>query len=122
MSLSWGAAWGAAALAIAEPAAGALCGALAGAGFASLVARAERRHTIDGLRYHRIAVWGVLGGLALPAGLLASALATHGAHAFWVDRALVAGLVSGACGSVSAVASLALARPGRRAGSRVAAT
>jgi hypothetical protein len=121
-ALGWGAVWGAASAALGEPLAGVACGALAGAGFAALLARAERRRTVDGIRYSRVVLWGALGGLALPAALLASAVGLHGGGAFWLDRALVAGAVSGACGGLTAVAMLALARRGRRVDPHVVAT
>lgn len=122
ISSAWGAAWGTATGAIGEPLADFVCGALSGAAFAAILAPGERRATVKRLRYSRVATWGILRGLALPAVLLGEAVALHGGQAFWLDRAMVAGALSAACGGVTTIVTLALARRGRPLRSHVLAT
>ena len=72
-------------------------GFLSGLAFAGLFSLAERRRTIRELSLGRVAVWGVLGGVAIP--LL---LGTDGSM----------GWMSGALGGTFAAASVAAARRG----------
>lgn len=72
-----------------------LVGFLSGLGFAGLLSLAERRRTIAQLSLGRVALWGVLGGAAIP--LL---MGTDGSM----------GWVTGPMGAIFATASVAAAR------------
>ncbi len=75
----------------------ALVGFLSGLGFAGVLSLAERRRTIHELSLGRAALWGLLGGVAIP--LL---MGTDGSM----------GWVTGPMGAIFAAASLATARRG----------
>ena len=72
-----------------------LVGFLSGAGFAALLALAERRTRLEDLSLPRVALWGLLGSAAIP--LLMGADGSMG----WV---------TGPMGAVFAAASVAIAR------------
>ena len=72
-----------------------LVGFLSGLGFAGLLALAERRSTLHDLSLGRVALWGLLGGVAIP--LL---MGTDGSM----------GWLTGPMGAILATASVAAAR------------
>jgi len=72
-----------------------LVGLLSGLGFAGILALAERRRTVGALSLGRVALWGLLGGVAIP--LL---MGTDGSM----------GWLTGPMGAGFAAASVALAR------------
>lgn len=87
----------------------AVLGALCGAGFAVLLSRAERDHTVDTLVRVRIAMWGVVAGgisfllYAAVKGALPNLMSNMGF--LLVNLGIVAGL-----GGLSSYGSLAMAR------------
>lgn len=87
----------------------AVLGALCGAGFAVLLARAERHHAIDDLRAWRITLWGAL---ASGAGLVAY-LGLRGSLLVWASHvgpfAVYLGIVA-TLGGLASFGSLAIAR------------
>ena len=93
-------------------------GALNGAGFAALLALAERRQTIDELSTSRVALWGALGGGALPLvtyaiSLLQPAIALGAGITIQLRQGsgvVAPALLSGLLGAGAAVAQLSLAR------------
>jgi hypothetical protein len=86
-----------------------LWGALSGAIFAVVLAIAERRHTLAELSFARVAVWGAIGSLALPAALtiLDVVRATFPSERRFV---LIALGIAAALGAGCAAGTLALAR------------
>lgn len=87
-----------------------LWGALSGAIFAVVLAIAERRHTLAELSLARVALWGAIGSLALPAALtIAEVMQTPFPPSEW--RFVLAALgIAAALGAGCAVGTLALAR------------
>jgi hypothetical protein len=79
----------------------AVLGTLSGAIFAGLLARLERRRSIDELVPGRVAVWGALGGASLP--LLAVALGALGGQApiGWLSAPVIAGGLGALCAATS---------------------
>src|SRR5262245_24791770 len=56
----------------------AMTGLISGAAFAVALMVAERRRTLDALSKTRMAIWGAIGGAALPAALTIAARLTPG--------------------------------------------
>jgi hypothetical protein len=84
-------------------------GGLSGLGFASMLAWLERGHTVDTLRSSRVALWGIVSGVALPVSLcVALVLALPDSYLTLASGGMFA--VMGAVGAVSAVATLRLAK------------
>jgi hypothetical protein len=80
-------------------------GAIAGAAFAGFLIAAERAQTLHTLSRSRVAMWGALGSLAFPIGII---VMTPG-EADWVPMAII-GALSAILGAVCAGGTLALAR------------
>lgn len=88
----------------------AILGFLSGAVFSALLARRERRRSVDDLATARVAVWGALGGASLPvlATVIGALMGEVG------DDWFTAPIISAALGAMCAAASLRLAkRPSR---------
>jgi hypothetical protein len=84
-------------------------GVSSGATFALLVAMFERNRTIQQLAVARLALWGMIGGAALPvAAILVLLKYVPGAHLSSSGRAVFA--LMAVLGSVCAIATLWLAR------------
>jgi hypothetical protein len=88
-------------------------GALGGAIYAIALAMFERRRTLDQLVMARLAVWGALGGMALPLLVLGAALSAYGHAALgpvnsWVIPLALTGMLGAGC----ATGTLAIARRG----------
>jgi hypothetical protein len=86
-----------------------LWGALSGAIFAVVLAIAERSHTLAELSFARVAVWGAIGSLALPAGLTIADLVRTAFPSEW-RFVLIALAIAAALGAGCAAGTLALAR------------
>ncbi len=86
-----------------------LWGALSGAIFAVVLAVAERRHTLVELSFARVAVWGAMGSLALPAALTILDVVRATSPSEWRFVFIALG-IAGALGAGCAAGTLALAR------------
>ncbi len=87
----------------------AVLGALCGAGFAILLAGAERQHTVDDLGRRRTTFWGAVAGAAC----VVAYLGVRGSLFVWMtDVGLVVRNLGifGALGALSSYGSLAIAR------------
>jgi hypothetical protein len=83
-----------------------LAGALGGMIFSGVLARAERRRTFDSLTARRAALWGLVGGVAIPAVAM---VALGVASIVPLGVVVVASLCYGAIGSAIGAASVKLA-------------
>lgn len=91
----------------------ALTGLVSGAGFALLLLAAERRRTVEALGAGRLALWGALAGLLLPAAMLGrSDVPTSGADAATLLTVFGAHVVLGALAAVLTLRSARRAPPG----------
>jgi hypothetical protein len=95
----------------------AITGAISGSAFAIALMVAERRRTLDALSKARVALWGAVGGAALPAALLVLTriwpefgIAGVTFRLTGLTRTLVTLLASGAFGAGLAITHLVLAR------------
>ena len=87
-----------------------LWGALSGAIFAVVLAIADRRHTLAELSLVRVAVWGAIGSLALPAAFtIVDVMRTTFPYPQW-QFVLTALGIAAAQGAGCAAGMLALAR------------
>ena len=86
-----------------------LWGALSGAIFAVVLAIAERRHTLAELSFARVAVWGAMGSLALPAALTILDVVRATSPSEWRFVFIALGIAA-ALGAGCAAGTLALAR------------
>src|SRR5262245_5261913 len=84
----------------------ALLGFVSGAVFAILLARLERRRSVDDLAVGRVAAWGALGGASLPLLAIAIGALTGNIPSDWFS----APVISGVLGAMCAAASLRLAK------------
>jgi hypothetical protein len=89
----------------------ALWGAISGAVFALALVAAERKRSVAELSMLRVAIWGALGALGLPAGYSVFILMTSSVTPL-ISFAFL-GVVSSVLGAGSAVLTLALARRSR---------
>lgn len=94
-----------------------ITGAINGAAFAVFLMVAERRRTLDALSKGRVALWGALGGAALPLATYILSRLWLGFHVAGVSfhfgglaRTLIIVLSSSALGAAVAVTHLSLAR------------
>ena len=88
----------------------ALSGAASGAVFAGVLALAERRRRLEELPVSRVALWGALGGLAVPAAVFVALRVVYGVNAVYLSALLSSAAVSLSLGAASAAGTLLLAR------------
>ena len=95
----------------------AVMGAISGWVFAAALTALERRRTLVSISVGRVAVWGVIGGLAVPAllRLLPFQSALTQLYVFSLHGLGFSATMAGVLGGVSAAGSLLLARRGPRA-------
>jgi hypothetical protein len=89
-------------------------GGIAGAAFSTLLVVRERRRSLEALSPWRVAVWGGLGGLIIPAALIGHDLLMYAHDALDVAGAMTVSALSVALGAGCAALTLALARRGIR--------
>lgn len=89
---------------------GALIGFIAGGSFAVILSIAERRRTLDQLSLMRVALWGFLGGVALPVLLSPRLFGAGLPFRIALTSFLIPTGVSGLLGAGFASGSVALAR------------
>jgi hypothetical protein len=89
---------------------GALIGFIAGGSFATILSIAERHRTLDQLSLRRVALWGFLGGVALPLFFSPRLLGAGLPFRMVVTTFILPTGVSGLLGAGFAAGSVALAR------------
>jgi hypothetical protein len=89
---------------------GALIGFIAGGSFATVLSIAERHRTLDQLSLKRVALWGFLGGVALPLFFSPRLLGSGLPFRMVLTTFVLPTAVSGLLGAGFAAGSVALAR------------
>ena len=88
-------------------------GAVSGSLFAIALAMAERQRRIEDLSMKRVALWGAIGGAAIPAMGTAASILGGAASRLQADLAVIFAITA-LLGALCASATLALARRGER--------
>jgi len=79
----------------------AIYGFLSGAVFAVLLARLERRRSVDDLATARVAAWGALGGASLPLLAIAIGALTGNIPGDWLSAPLISAVLGAMCAAAS---------------------